>query len=67
MKECKYAKKPLTSACWAYMIPVLILPRILGMDGVWLSMAAGEILSLGMSLYYFRKYRGMWREEPTAG
>lgn len=37
--------------------PVLFLPRLFGMDGVWLSLAAGEVLSI----YYFGKYRTMWR------
>ena len=42
------------------VVPVLILPRLLGINGVWLSMAAGEGLSLIMTVYYFRKFRGMW-------
>lgn len=40
--------------------PVLILPGIFGMDGVWMSITAGEILSILMSIFYFRKYRNMW-------
>ena len=43
------------------LIPVLVLPRIFGMDGVWLSLATGEVLSLAMSIYFFVKYRNMWR------
>lgn len=39
------------------MLPVLILPNLLGMDGVWLSITTGEILSMIMSIYYFMKYR----------
>ncbi len=42
------------------VVPVLILPRLLGINGVWLSMAAGEGLSLIMTVYYFRRFRGMW-------
>lgn len=42
------------------VIPVLILPQLLGMDGVWLSITAGEALSIVMSIYYFRKYREIW-------
>lgn len=45
------------------VVPVLILPRLLGINGVWLSMAAGEGLSLIMTVYYFRKFRGMWKAE----
>ena len=40
--------------------PVLILPGIFGMDGVWMSIKAGEVLSILMSIFYFRKYRNMW-------
>lgn len=45
------------------VLPVLVLPRLWGMDGVWLSLAAGEILSVTMSLYYFRKFRPLWQPE----
>ena len=31
------------------------------MDGMWLSISAGELLSLAMSIYYFVKFRNMWR------
>ena len=39
------------------VIPVLVLPQIFEMDGVWLSISAGELLSLVMSIYYFVKFR----------
>ena len=42
------------------VLPVLVLPRLWGMDGVWLSLAAGEILIVTMSLYYFRP---LWQPE----
>lgn len=42
---------------------MLVLPRLWGMDGVWLSLAAGEILSVTMSLYYFRRFRPLWQPE----
>ncbi len=45
------------------VLPVLILPRLFGIDGVWLSMAAGEGMSLFMTLYYFHKYHKIW--EPS--
>ena len=43
------------------VIPVLILPQILEMDGVWLSITAGEMLSIIMTIYYFVKYKGLWK------
>lgn len=51
------------SFCRAFLfsvLPVLILPVLLGLDGVWLSLAAGEFLSAGMSIYYFRKMRNVY-------
>lgn len=42
------------------VLPVLILPRILGTDGVWLSMSVGEGMSLIMTLYYFHKFKSVW-------
>ena len=48
------------------VLPVLVLPRIFGMDGVWYSLAAGEIMSITMSVYYFLKYRGMWQKPETS-
>lgn len=52
----------------AFMVlPVLVLPRLFEIDGVWLSLAAGEVLSIVMSVYYFVKYRAMWKPSaPTA-
>ena len=48
------------------VFPVLVLPQIFEMDGVWLSISAGELLSLAMSIYYFVKFRDMWRvSEPS--
>lgn len=43
------------------IVPVLVLPGIFGMDGVWMSITTGEVLSILMSVYYFRKYRNMWK------
>lgn len=43
------------------VIPVLALPRIFETDGVWLSITVGEVLSLAMSIYYFLKFKNMWR------
>lgn len=48
------------------VIPVLVLPRFFEMDGVWMSLAAGEILSIAMSIFYFIKYRTMWQSPKSA-
>ena len=42
------------------VIPVLVLPRIFEMDGVWLSITTGEGLSILMSIFYFVKYKNVW-------
>lgn len=44
------------------VLPVLILPKFFQTDGVWLSMAVGEGMSLVMTVLYFRKYRSVWTE-----
>ena len=36
---------------------LILLPLILGIDGVWLSIAAAELLALGMSVFFFQKMR----------
>ena len=43
------------------VIPVLILPQLLGMDGVWMSITVGEALSILMVIYYFTKYKEIWK------
>ena len=45
------------------VIPVLILPQILEMDGVWMSITVGEALSIFMVIYYFIKYQTLWKKE----
>lgn len=37
------------------VLPVFILPMFIGIDGVWASIPAGELLSIIMVVYYFRK------------
>ena len=37
------------------VIPVLVLPALIGLDGVWASIPVGEFLSIIMSCYYFKK------------
>lgn len=46
------------------VLPVLVLPRLFAIDGVWLSRTVGEILSLIMGVYYFRKFRSAWTPAP---
>ena len=52
--------------CEAYVIPVfliiplLILPRIWGVDGVWLSLPTAELLAVGSSIYYFKTKKGVY-------
>ena len=48
------------------VIPVLILPQIFGMSGVWLSITVGEALSIFMAIYYFMKYRESWKYRNQA-
>lgn len=38
------------------VVPVLVLPPITGVNGVWLSIPVGELMAIVMSIYYFRKY-----------
>ena len=37
------------------VIPVLVLPPFMGLDGVWASIPIGELMAIVMCLYYFRK------------
>lgn len=39
------------------VVPVIVLSLIIGLDGVWASIPVGELLSLGMGIYYFRKLK----------
>lgn len=36
---------------------LILLPLLLGIDGVWLSIVAAELLALGMSVFFFQKMR----------
>ncbi len=38
-------------------ITILVLPLILGINGVWLAMPVAEVFSLGLSIYFFKKKR----------
>ena len=39
----------------------LTLPIILGIDGVWLAIPAAEVLSILMTVYYFKKMKPVYR------
>ena len=39
------------------IIMILILPIILGINGLWLAATFAELISLGISLLYFIKYK----------
>ena len=45
------------------ILPLLILPRICGTDGVWISMPTAELLSILLSIYYFKKYKSKYHYE----
>ena len=42
------------------IIPLLILPRIWGVDGVWLSLPTAECLAILVSIYYFKTKKGVY-------
>ena len=48
------------------VVPVLILPKFFEMDGVWMALTVGELLSLVMAVFYFIEYRDMWRAPSAA-
>lgn len=39
------------------IVPLLILPSLIGIDGVWISMPAAEVLSILLSAFYFRRMK----------
>lgn len=42
------------------IIPLLVLPELLGVDGVWISMPAAEVLSLLLSVFFFNRYKSKY-------
>ena len=42
------------------LIGVMTLPRIFGLDGVWLTVGLAEITTLGLSLFMFYKYKDIY-------
>ena len=43
------------------MITMIALPRILGVNGIWLATPAAELMALGLSVFMFLKYRKRYR------
>ena len=43
------------------IVPLLILPKLWGVDGVWVSMPTAEVLSILLSIYYFRHMKDRYR------
>ena len=39
------------------LIPLLTLPNLLGVDGVWISMPAAEVLRILLSIFYFQRMK----------
>ena len=42
------------------ILPLLIHPRLWGVDGVWISMPVAEVLSILLSVFYFRLMRNKY-------
>lgn len=42
------------------IVPLLTLPWLIGVDGVWLSMPVTEVLSILLSVFFFHKYKSKY-------
>ncbi len=42
------------------VIFILVLPRIIGIDGVWLAIPLAEVVSIFVSIYFFKKYKKVY-------
>ena len=42
------------------MISVLILPLILGINGIWLAVTAAEVMALAVTVTFLIKYRNKY-------
>ncbi len=40
---------------------LLILPRVIGINGIWLAIPCAEVLSLGVSIYVIKKHKGTYK------
>ena len=43
------------------LITMIVLPLILGVNGIWLATPAAELMALGMSVFMFLRYRKRYR------
>ncbi len=43
------------------LITMIVLPLILGVNGIWLATPAAELMALGLSVFMFLKYRKRYR------
>ena len=43
------------------IIPLLTLPLLWGADGVWVSMPTADVLSVLLSIFYFRHMKNRYR------
>ena len=43
-----------------FIIGIIILPKLLGVNGVWLVVPVSEALTLIISMYYFKKYKNVY-------
>lgn len=43
------------------VLAILALPLLLGIDGVWLSAGVGELLALGVTVFFFVRMRGRYQ------
>jgi len=42
------------------VISALLLPVVIGIDGVWLSIPVAEVLGVLMTIYYFKKMKSVY-------
>ena len=42
------------------VIPLLFLPQVLGIAGVWLSIPAAEVMAVAVSIYYFKTKKAVY-------
>ncbi len=43
------------------MITMIVLPRIMGVNGIWLATPAAELMALALSAFMFSKYRNRYK------
>lgn len=42
------------------IVPLLILPKLWGVDGVWISMPVAGVFSVLLSAFYFKRLKGKY-------